>query len=76
MIATRLHAKRHSISALKRPSIISAHSTPHLHVQLDRRGTSKQPFEEIHNIDTDDDAANEIQEGSKVESISHHYFRL
>ncbi|CAF1160534.1 unnamed protein product [Adineta ricciae] len=49
MIATRLHAKRHSCSTLKRPSVISAYSTtPQQH-----RKTSRSPYEDVQIIDSD-----------------------
>ena len=65
MIATRLHAKRHSCSTLKRPSVISAYSaTPQQH-----RKASRSPYEDVQIIDGDpqEDTLVHPQRHSKVD---------
>jgi hypothetical protein len=76
MIATRLHAQRHSSSTLHRPSITSIHNTPHshshTHTHQHHGRTNRRLSEDVQHIDSDhneddDDNANEIHEGTKVE---------
>jgi hypothetical protein len=79
MIATRLHAKRHSGSTPNRPSIISIHGTSQLHhPHQQHRRTSKRPSDDIQNIDSDniniEDDDDEVDEGTKVENISSSFF--
>jgi hypothetical protein len=72
MIATRLHAKRHSGSAVNRPSITSIHNPLHPHIHQQRRKASKRPSEDVQNIDSDvndDDDDDDIHEGAKVEKF-------
>lgn len=77
MIATRLHAKRHSGSALNRPSVTSL-NIPHHHIlHQQRRRTSTRPSDAIQNIDSDnnnEENDNEIHEGTKVGKTN--YFLL
>jgi hypothetical protein len=77
MIATRLHAKRHSGSALNRPSVTSL-NIPHHHILYQqRRKTSTRPSDAIQNIDSDnnnEESDNEIHEGTKVEKKTISYF--
>ncbi len=75
MIATRLHAKRHSSSILNRPSVTSIHSTSHHHTHQQRRKTSKRPSDDIQNIDSDnnEDDDDEIHKSTKVENISYSF---
>jgi len=55
MIATRLHVKRHSSSALNRPSITSIHSTSHLFIHQQHRKASRIPSDDVQHIDHDND---------------------
>ncbi len=55
MIATRLHVKRHSSSALNRPSITSIHSTSHLFIHQQHRKTSRIPSDDVQHIDHDNE---------------------
>ena len=75
MIATRLHAKRHSNLAAKRPSVASIPSSVHFHTQQQQqlRRASKRPSHDIQNIDSDehsdpaDDDDNDVHERVKVD---------
>lgn len=84
MIATRLHAKRHSGSALNRPSVISLHNIPTHHpLHQQRHRTSKLSPDTVQNIDSDDNNNNtsedddhEIHEGTKVHIFFFIIFQL
>ena len=74
MIATRLHAKRHSSLTAARSSVASIHNSSHLHHhQHQRRKASKGPSGDVPNIDSDDhedddeDDDDQQQPHSKVE---------
>lgn len=71
MIATRLHAKRHSCSTANRPSVISIHSTSHHLLRQQHRKSSRYPSEEVQIIDSDvrDDnsSSSKLPRLSKVE---------
>lgn len=74
MIATRLHAKRHSNLASKRPSVASIPSSVHFHTHQQLRRASKRPSHDIQNIDSDehpddddDDDDKEVHERVKVD---------
>jgi hypothetical protein len=56
MIATRLHAKRHSSATSNRLSIVSVHGLPHPYVP--RHKASKRPSEIVPNIDSDEHESN------------------
>ena len=70
MIATRLHATRHSNSTLNPPSITSIHNTSQHPIHQQCRKTSKRPSDDIQNIDTDnnEDTDNEVHETTKVDN--------
>jgi hypothetical protein len=75
MIATRLHAKRHSGSTLNRSSITSIHNTSHHHINQQSRRTSKRSSDDIQSIDSDnnEDINDAVHEGTKVENISYSF---
>jgi hypothetical protein len=69
MIATRLHVKRHSTSALHRPSSTNIRYSSY------RRRQSRLPSDDIANIgniiaEEEDDEVDEVDESTKVEKIS------
>ncbi len=78
MIATRLHAKRHSSLAVNRPSISSIHITSNpRRAHQQHRKTSKRPSDDIHTIDSDSneyDDDNEVHRKFKVQYISYTCF--
>ena len=67
MIATRLHVKRHSTSALHRPSTVNIRYSSYRQRRHQRARSPSDALPNINNVIEEDDDDDEVDEETKVE---------